>query len=91
MSQKTIKVQLASISSCRAHWFITFTEFDKCINVDLSGNTANVTRHHLADILDTIEYPSKEGCPGIDELESSIRRPAHHTQRQGFCRCAMKV
>jgi hypothetical protein len=91
MAQSTIKAQLIPTDSCRAHWVITFTEFDKCINANLSGNTLSDTRNHLAAILDTIEYRIKDGWPPIDELKGCMWLPDHLMQRQEFCRCAFWV
>ncbi|PYH96866.1 hypothetical protein BO71DRAFT_319847, partial [Aspergillus ellipticus CBS 707.79] len=56
ISQRTIKVHLILTVSCRAHWIITFSEFNKYINVNLSGNILYYTRYYLTDILDTVKY-----------------------------------
>ncbi|GKZ98168.1 hypothetical protein AnigIFM59636_002192 [Aspergillus niger] len=88
MSQRTIKAHLVPTVSCRAHWIITFSEFDNCINANLSRNTLHYTRHHLAGILDTIEYRIQDSCQPIVELKGYMWLPIHLMQRQEFCRCA---
>lgn len=87
MAKSTIKAQLVSTAYCKAHWVITFGEFNECINANLSGNTLYYTRHHLEGVLNTIEFRINDCCPPIDQLKGDMWLPDYLMERQELCRC----
>ncbi|KAL7649191.1 hypothetical protein ACMYSQ_012417 [Aspergillus niger] len=86
MAQGSIKTQLVSTARCPAHWIVTFSESNRCINANLSGNTLYWTREPLPLDKDTIEFLIKGGRPSIDEMKGYTLLAISKEQQQ-LCRC----